>query len=275
MKLTDARIGKLDQGTIFTCARAERYRNQHVYGLVITARCDIDQAKFPVLNYIPVVTLDDWLMVDGLDIIRDRAEKEALGKIRNFLKAQSVAESVLISQSLRELLSTTFADLKKKEREKFEDLIGDYDLASSGFSMDHAGFFARFESLKSGVIDELIKHKVGGYYFLPSVYPGEARDGYVALLREATFVPRNLAMLIAEGLEQSRFEKDAALSTTNCLSFSRDDFAMPISQIPSPEIEHLLQSFSLMFGRIGLDDPDPELVSVLRQRIPNRAGVTK
>lgn len=271
MKLSEARIGKLDQGSIFTCARAERYRDQPVYGLVITARCDIDQEKFPVLNYIPIVTLDDWLMIDGLDIIRERAEKESYGKIRGFLKSKEVSESVLISQSLRSLASTTFSDLKAKDKTKFEELVTLFELATEGYASNAWTFFSAFDNLKSAVIEELVRHKLAGYYFLPCVYPNDQCHGYVALLREATFVPRNLASFIARGVDKHTIESDHLAGTSNCLNFTVDDFSMPISQIPSPEIEHILQSFSMMFGRIGLDDPDPGLINDLRTRVPERA----
>jgi hypothetical protein len=96
----------------------------------------------------------------------------------------------------------------------------------------------------------------------------------VGLLRETTFIPREIAIKVARGAEKSSLEHDGnLLSATTCLSFDCDDFAMPISQVPSPDIEHVLQSFSMMFGRIGLPDPDPMLISELSQRVPERAKV--
>jgi hypothetical protein len=107
MNLLNTKIGKLDQGTIFTCARAERYHGVPVYGLVITARCDIDQQKYPVLNYIPVVSLVDWLGTDGFDLIQDKAERDSYGRIKNIFKSYDFAESLLIAKSARDIFETS------------------------------------------------------------------------------------------------------------------------------------------------------------------------
>lgn len=275
MKLGDAKIGNLSQGTIFTCAKAERYSEQAVHGLVITARCDIAQDKFPVLNYVPIVALDDWLMVDGFDIVRERAERESRGKLKGFLKSQGLAESILIAQSLSDLYTCLLPTLKKKEPDQLKSIISQIELSTTDFKENLSGFFKEFDQIKCTVIEELIHHKINGYYFLPNVYIDENRSGYVILLREATFVPRKIASLIAHGVDLQTLKANETPNVLNCLNFSIDDFAMPISQVPSPEIEHILQSFSMMFGRIGLADPDPLLVSELRVRVPAKARAAK
>jgi len=47
------------------------------------------------------------------------------------------------------------------------------------------------------------------------------------------------------------------------IDFTLTDFAMPIGEIVSPYVEHLLQTFSHLFGRIGLPDPDRAKVDEL------------
>ncbi|MBY5484662.1 hypothetical protein HFO87_09275 [Rhizobium leguminosarum] len=246
-----------------------------MYGLVITARCDIDQQKYPVLNYIPVVRLGDWLATDGFDLLKDKAQKDAYGKIKNLFKTSGFAESLLISKSAREIFETSKNIIKQKDHARFEECISQYELATTEFpEMDDrlSDFFSTFQPLKSSLINDLIKHKVSGYYFLPKVYPGDTPHGYVGLLREATFIPREIAAQVAYGAEKTTIENGNLLSA-GCLSFDCDDFAMPISQVPSPDIEHILQSFSMMFGRIGLPDPDPVLIGELCQSLPEKAKV--
>jgi hypothetical protein len=50
---------------------------------------------------------------------------------------------------------------------------------------------------------------------------------------------------------------------------SLDDLAMPISIVTSPNIEHFMQSFALLFSRIGIDAPDPSYVAQLWTRQPS------
>jgi hypothetical protein len=59
------------------------------------------------------------------------------------------------------------------------------------------------------------------------------------------------------------------------LSFTHSDFAMPIGELTSPQVEHLLQTFSFLFGRIGLPDPGKESVAALCGIRPSTTETSK
>lgn len=279
MQLSDAKIGKLNQGVIFTCGRAERYRDVPVFGLVITARCDIDQEKYPVLNYLPVVGLDEWLRFDGFDLLQAQVRKDCAAKLKELITGHGIAESVLTAHTPRELLQDFCSGVNKKQKEisRFEACVERHEMAFSELDVfDHkkySEFFEKFAPFKSALVSDLIKQKISGYYFIPDVYQDGDFKGYVALLREVTFIPRKIAIQIARGVEKNGLQADDAANVEAFLSFDKDDFAMPISQIPSPHIEHILQSFSFMFGRIGLPDADPELISRMARLLPTERPV--
>jgi hypothetical protein len=94
------RYGQITQGTIFCCATAARYSGCTVHGLTITARCDIAQNKYPILNYLPIVTLSDWFLRDGLDILTEQELAEQFGKLRGMLKQANLAPILTESVSL-------------------------------------------------------------------------------------------------------------------------------------------------------------------------------
>lgn len=50
MVVKEPLLGQLNQGSIFSCGQAERYPGCSVGGVVLTARCDLAQDKFNVLN---------------------------------------------------------------------------------------------------------------------------------------------------------------------------------------------------------------------------------
>ena len=93
------RSNEFTQGTVFSCAYGENYKNIPVYGLVITARCDVAQEKTPVFSYVPVVSLASWILVDGAALVLDRVKADCLNTIRNFLKAEKLSDSLLNSHS--------------------------------------------------------------------------------------------------------------------------------------------------------------------------------
>ena len=76
-------LGQLTQGSIFSAASAENYKKVPVWGICITARCDVaHETKTSVFNYVPIVRYEDWLLVDGSKIIIDKIYNAVRGKAK-------------------------------------------------------------------------------------------------------------------------------------------------------------------------------------------------
>ncbi|AKO96848.1 hypothetical protein MALG_01672 [Marinovum algicola DG 898] len=269
--------GEITQGTIFSCATASNYPHKIVHGLTITARCDFAQSKYPVLNYLPIVTLHDWFRCDGLEIMLEAELSEQDGNIRKMLRDASIPESMPKAVSLRIIANTHFPldEGSKKERDKskrFHELITSFDSflgVQSGSPDDIYAWFAKNKPAKiSELIKRLSKHAVAGHYLLEYLSDDEENaSGYVCLLREVSTIPRFIAERIAEGLDsQTHSELIAeADSKVSSLVIDHGDMAMPVSEIASPVIEHILQSFSLLYGRIGIADPHKPTIQLLEK----------
>jgi hypothetical protein len=268
----------LTQGTIFSAAVAEDYPGCRTHGLVITARCDVANDKVRTYNYVPIVTLDDWLHRDGRLILAERLHAETLGALKGALKDGGFSPSILETESPRSVLSTLFPPAAKvgkmaKARERFEDLCSRFELACLGISSDPSDAVCirvaeAAPRLKDVMLSELVNQRLNGYYFLSCVDPDGEDIGYVALLREIQHMPRGLAHAVAEGLDTARLVEMCSSnpSMRGRLQIESKDLAMPIGLLSSPYIEHLMQSFSLLFGRIGVADPEPSYVTALWSR---------
>lgn len=261
--------GTLTQGSIFTCAFAEKYGGCKVHGLVITARCDIAQQKYPVLNYLPIVSLKDWLKRDGLEILIEDVRNDLLGKINSTLRQAKLSTELLRSINLGAIAETHFPQGEgsrtvQKRSERFHKLVNDInhlkELASLGDSHSLILWLQQNRTKRiEDLIGRLFKHQVSGYYFLERIsLEKDSLGGFVALLREATSISRRISDRIGEGLEKTRY--DELCKDSDRLNFGlcipQDDIAMPIVVIGSPTVEHILQSFASLFGRIGVADPD-------------------
>lgn len=274
MTIKQPLLGQLTQGAIFSCARAERYSDCAVYGIVMTARCDLEQGKYNVLNYAPVVPLCDWLKVDGYEIAATRAESQLQSRIESALRSIDLPKSILNSQTPETILDVYIrANSASKKvagaEAKFVDIVDRVkrnDQWQVGFSTDNADIFDS-DNIGSAIIKELVKHRLSGYYFLDKIEPDGPESGFVALLREVTHLPRALAQLIAGGLEASDHAITDRKDWLAYIDFSHGDFAMPVGLLDSPRVEHLLQTFSFLFGRIGLPDtPDEAIDAFCRTR---------
>jgi len=276
MKVVFPDQGRITQGVVFSNLRSLRYDGVEVHGLVITARCDLAQGKFPILNYVPVVEFAHWLEHDGLDIVLSRCQKQCSTEVKRLLKEWEIAESILTAVSLREVVNTFVGDAtgnaRKKRQHQADKVVGRFEGIKDPKCQTVDWVSDNFPSERRAVIRELMTHKISGHYFLPAIKFGEELACYVALLREASFLPRELALAIERGLSASSPElarnpfwnRWMALDAPSAMS-------MPVGAIPSPHLEHLLQNFALLFSRIGLDDMTEEHISKYCDWLPTGA----
>jgi hypothetical protein len=270
LRVENQKIGNLDQGTIFSCAYAERYSERPVCGIVITARCDFAQDKFPLVNYVPLVTFNDWIKRDGFDLVKDRCKKQVNGDIRKLFKEWNIVESVLLANDVSIVVQDYVSHSDSKNHKRLalsgEKVVNAWLTSSQVNYGDIATLGRAFPSIVDGVVRELATHRLSGHYFLPLTKADGADEYHVALLREASFLPRDLALELSNGLQRDSPSFAKNLDWLRWIRFSgAEEMAMPICQVPSPEIEHLLQSFSMLFGRIGISDVPIEQIEKVCQ----------
>ncbi|MDW5444836.1 hypothetical protein [Polaromonas sp. SM01] len=253
---------EITQGTIFSCAHSENYNCLDVLGLVITARCDVARDKTPVFNYVPVVSLNEWLFVDGAAIALDRVEADCINTLKSLLKATQLSDSLLRTHEPQAIYDVHF--LPKAAERNFKTTCDKFLAAVARLvetrnlmenQLDRERFrtlLGSSEALVDGLLKELASHRLSGYYLLRDLETFAGQKGnYVALLREVHHIPSAVARQIAVGVEASDWD----IKTGICPKFlNQDDIALPVAKLRSPWIEHLMQNFSMLFSRIGVTD---------------------
>jgi hypothetical protein len=277
------KFGPLTQGTIFNSAVAEDYADCETHGIVLTARCDVEQDKARTYNYVPVVLLRDWRHRDGRILLGERLMSDTIGKLRDALIAGGYSTSILETEHPRSVLQTLFpaANTTKmaKARAEFDALCSRHELATQALSSDPAAgvcdaLAAAAPKLRTRLVQELTSHRLAGYYFLQQIDPQGDDIGYVALLREVQLIPRKLAQAIGTGLDADTFARMCGEDPTlkERLRIGPKDLAMPVGILQSPNAEHFMQSFSLLFGRIGIADIDKSYIEKLWERQSDTEG---
>lgn len=256
-------LGQITQGTIFTAATAENYRDIPVWGLCITARCDVaHENKARVFNYLPVVRFEDWLLEDGARSVVERIWVDTLGTARDFLTRNGKSVSILDSYPPSEVAEMLFPMTKSdREGEKFHAIarkLTEITEARSAIPLSKkklADIASSSKKISEKVLKELWSGQLAGYYYLTNIGDTDhpSKHGYVVLLREVHHISRSAAAAIAKGASSEDIAMARSLS--QAYDFSVFDFAYPTAKLKSPWIEHLMQQFSLLFVRIGLPDP--------------------
>lgn len=261
----------LNQGIIFIGAIAEQYQECAVYGLIITARCDIAQDKVHLYNYLPVVPFSAWMEKDFLHIIIPAIKNDLLQSVKNLLKNSGFSDSILLSATPTEIYQKLIKGYAtKKTKDNFEKYLSQLQKVEGiEKEFDKGKLVAivnEFSGIRDGLLKRLVNQNLNGYYFLENVDIGGINEGFVVLLREIQNIPRYLASKLANGFTEPEFEliiqENPHCSAKVC--FHSTEYIMPISQISSPNIEHLMQCFGTTFCRIGIKDIDENLIENMK-----------
>lgn len=275
--VSEPRMGRITQGTIFCGGYAEDYSGLPVWGVVITARCDTTHEKTPIVNYLPVVTVEDWLLGHGGILSIDREVSEVSNRFKNLLVKRQLSASLLEVHSPDEIAKLHFpmpAELgtQKAIKEAAREAAVANETASCLNQLQQclASPLPNRDSIQSAlvgcrksveaVVKDLIAHKLAGYYFLPTLgglTELPSNKGYVVLLREVHHVPRQGVSQLVKGIS-----RDVATAVQpRGLCFDCFDFVYPVAELISPWTEHLMQFFCNTFGRIGLADIDKKVLT--------------
>lgn len=196
---------------------------------------------------------------------------QQFGTLKRRLRDATVSHSLLESVSLEEVADVHFpicsgSKPQRKRAQEFRVLvqqIRDFETLSNSANLEDQ--FSWFTMNRPKQVEELIqrlsRHAVLGHYFLETLDVNSSNPkGYVCLLREVSVLPRQIGEKLGRGISKSEYEITFTTSEVARLVFFRDELAMPIIEIGSPTIEHVLQSFSYLFGRIGVPEPSGEII---------------
>lgn len=265
----------LTQGTIFSAALAEDYGGHDVFGLAITARCDVANDKTPTYSYLPIVNITDWLRKDGTQIAQNRASSDARSRLSSMMTRMELSPSPLEYVSRSEILDKIIT-VRAKERKDWKIIpksFSDISKELSELEKDVIQFeymWEKYPKVYESIIKDLCDHKIAEYYPLPNIDPNNNDDGYVILLREMRHLPRKIVRAIELGIDDEQYkilcQDDPSLSD---LLLIGPGVAWPISYLLPPYIEHLMQRWTLLFSRIGVDGFGPGLATSFRNRLQN------
>jgi hypothetical protein len=258
MRLDHPISQKVQQGAVFNCLRVPDYDNCACYGIVLTARCDLEHAKSSVINFLPIVRFSDWIRREMCYILAKRLYVDVKQSIDALLDKNQVSNAVRTTFPLRDIIGK---QKNAKDQTTLLQKCDQLELISAALASGGA-YFPESKSLASInikvtdiVIRELITQKLAEYYFLDATdYGTKQGEGFVALLRNMQTMPIALMKQISDGIEQTG--PDVASPRETVLTFAHETICMITGVLRSPDIEHLAQQFSNLFVRIGLDDHD-------------------
>ncbi|WP_303852590.1 hypothetical protein [Seleniivibrio woodruffii] len=247
----DPYSNEITQGTIFNNVYVNDFKNKETWGVIITARCDLAQAKSSIINFLPIVKLNDWLDIYGLRILKNEILNNNKDQIKNLLKETKIPTTLITTYSEEELINLYKTQCKPKKQNNLSELIKEKHMILK--ITDFCSLKTYYNKQVTPFMKRIFKNDVAGHYFLPSIFYNDF-EGYIILLREIRHINADICKLFPTGFKIQSPDDD--LIKKEIVKNSNEEI-YPLAVINSPYIEHIMQSFALLFMRIGVDDlPD-------------------
>ena len=260
---------KVTQGTIFSCAKAMGIE-QSVLGLIITARCDLEHSKSSLVNYVPILSFEQWLDLYGNRLIINDVRMQILASFKQCIadlgEAKTLVDAFPITDILTKFEGLGFDKSKPKPYAKFVECGKNVlTITDPEFRIEEApeDIKKRFCRLSEKLHKDLVENRIADLHFLPATTPDECCLGYVAMLREIRFLNAEIAAELSKGLEYHQYIElvsELGADSSQLALTDESDFGMCVGELVSPYIELLMQRLTTVFSRIGVPDYDRSLL---------------
>lgn len=236
--------------------------------MVITARCDAAQRKVQIYSFIPIVSLKSWILKDGAEIILARQLSSIKNSQAALLETMEISPTVMRTMPAQDVIRDLLKPIATSDRknvarvdkfEKFQCQVEEIQRALTSLDIDSLrAAMSQCGKVTEQVIKELAGNRLLGFYLLrdmPTLY-GEHPEHHVALLREVHHIPNKLAERITQGISHEDWRENPIAHSKCPKFFPEEDYSTPVAKLGSPWTEHLMQTWALLFTRIGVEDAD-------------------
>lgn len=261
----------LTQGSIIEDTRSEKYVNIRCKGIVITARCDIANRKVQNIHYLTALSIEDWLYEVFVPEILEKQRRNILGSIKGFASSHKLDYKTLIDMGYEKAAfvmesSTT----KQREKENVKLWVDAWRQCDSNISSVMTKEQKQVILKKHGTsnlkskLTSLYNCNCPKYCFIPAcAYTGDSSktEGLVVDLQDIHQISMKESWDILDNKYDYKDIRDQEKREHINQKFffeDEEDFVMIDCTVRPPWIERLLQEFTYLFSRIGLDNAEEE-----------------
>ena len=250
----NAKIRNITQGSIFNGGTSCLYSNHNVLGVIITPRCDIAQHKVPYYYYLPMVSFEDWKKVEFPDLYIAKLKNDTISRLRNELKNAGVSDSIVnhyTAKKIGEIIETQIRSIPKNLNKTLKQLsdVEHYEEGKNNFSK----LVETYGGPKKELFKEIAANKNLNYYLLEGV-----DDFWLIRMRELNRLTPSVLFRLQNGIDSKL--SDQELSENDICQYEGELF-LPLYEIQSPYIEHIMQHFLSSFNRIGIEDMHKDVIN--------------
>lgn len=252
-------------------------------GMVITPRCDLAQNKIPVVNYLPILDLDQLITSYAGFSLLDQEHKNAEGLLRKpseLLAIEHVWDLKLPPDDILRIAgdaSKRLGDATPGRRLRFEQAV-----ASMSEILDRLGRIREAiqrstltsedvltlipENLLKGYKRQVIRNTLGDLHFLPPCAPDLARPSAI-LLRHIGTCSIAFIRLANSCSTSEQWTQLIADGRTSEFAYATER-PERILRLKGPHLEGVMARFAALYIRVGVPDLTAEQIDAFSGRGP-------
>lgn len=236
----------IQQGVIISGCVADNYKC-NVFGLIITPRCDIDhEGKVSTIHYLPIVPFQEWLKTECIPQCIQAAVLKKKQYLQQLLKEKGISPTILDGLLDKETILRIISSNK--------NIVNEYNTL-----LEMANESNIHKKVKENIVNQINELKACTHkrsYLIENW--DNPNDLNVILLRQVKRIQYSLAKKYKRGFQERIISED--VFNNNDIASSKDNIIYKsIAEISSPYIEHIIQSFSYNFCRIGIQEMDDSI----------------
>ncbi len=256
---------KFTQGTIIENMRSKKYPDLKCKGIVISARCDLEQDKIKFFHCLIALSMEDWIFeVLFKDIIEEK-KKELFGIIKQYVDKHPIDFETLVKMGTDKAEIILMNCANKNEKNNVEKWITSWKNLNlvSCEKMDRKKQQIYLKDNAAKLVERKIQQLHNSAYPKFAFVPIKAYcdndspvDGLVVDLQDIIQVSIRIKEDILKcKYDFSDYKGDNRKEINEIFFFeNKDDFVIADNIIKSPWIEYILQLFAHSFIRIGVDN---------------------
>lgn len=254
----------MTQGAVITAIRSKKYFDCNCFGIVISARCDIANNKISKVFYLEAIPLGEWVFSnEGFILLIDKKINSIINQLNNICRSNGLEWDSISLFSEEEFKLVIEKEVKsKKNRDKALKLFEEYHYFENKPLDKNEKRKLLLSEEKN--IKEYVSNISNGKYTHLTYIPQKAftefiLDGVIIDLQELDY----LDIETVEDLEDFVIDvENSKLSVDKKEKYNKkfvldgqSGYSIIYGEIKSPWIEYLMQRFSNVFTRIGVDNP--------------------
>lgn len=250
---------RLQQGALFSGAISESLDDsQGIFGLIITPRCDLSNKKVSTVHYLPVIPFKIW-KYNVLAQIYQNTEYDKFTKIIN-----KFCEDNNVSPTLFDVkYNFAIPDIEKSisHIRGYKDILNKFQERSKLANLTYCQQKIKVWAKGKDKIKDLLENKHSHYYMIE-----DWRDGnkyLVIMLREVKRLELSFAEKMEKGISEKILAETDDYKNDIRRSLNKTEIYKFQQVIDSPYLEHIMESFSKNFCRIGIDRIDESILNNL------------